>query len=183
MFGIIFILQTLEIILRFLTIEIIEVHRYDKPLEIATRYITSWDFVSDIITVVPYNMIRPDLIHMRLVRMRAYTKYSDYFKARISTAFRGLMEDNSIQYMVDSITFGFGLMIVAHLLACYWILIGEEYLYQVNSGWIVKLKGDGKLENSGLISLYITSFYFVMTSFSSVGYGDVTGSESYEYLY
>lgn len=31
--------------------------------------------------------------------------------------------------------------------------------------------------------MYVTSFYWVLTSFSSVGYGDVTGETEFEYLY
>lgn len=40
-----------------------------------------------------------------------------------------------------------------------------------------------KLKSTDPVELYITSIYFVMTSFSSVGYGDVTGNQNIEYLY
>ena len=93
------------------------------------------------------------------------------------------MEDAAIHNMTDSMTFAWGLIMIAHLLSAYWIAIGLEYYHFSKTGWIVELVEGGQLNDIELPSLYITSFYFVMTSFSSVGYGDVTGNEPMEYLY
>lgn len=49
-------MQLFEIILRFFEIEIVEIMRYERPDEIAYRYVFSWDFVTDVISVVPYNL-------------------------------------------------------------------------------------------------------------------------------
>lgn len=55
-FGFVVIMQLFEIILRFFEIEIVEIMRYERPDEIAYRYVFSWDFVTDVISVVPYNL-------------------------------------------------------------------------------------------------------------------------------
>ena len=73
--------------------------------------------------------------------------------------------------------------LTAHLLACTWMSIGCDLLYTENVGWIRKSIDEKKLIDDEYWSLYICSIYFIMTSFSSVGYGDITGQVSVEYLY
>ena len=49
-------------------------------------------------------------------------------------------------------------------------------------GWIVALMADN-MQQDDYWSLYITSTYFVIASFSSVGYGDVYGYTQMENLF
>ena len=74
--------------------------------------------------------------------------------------------------------------------ACLWLRIGgyELHTYEQSiglkpekeaSGWIHTLKSKG-LQEDDYWSMYITSFYWVMTTFSSVGYGEVTGLSQLE---
>ena len=49
-------------------------------------------------------------------------------------------------------------------------------------GWLYDLI-DNEIQNEDFISYLITANYWVITSFTSVGYGDVLGSTSIEYLY
>ena len=39
------------------------------------------------------------------------------------------------------------------------------------------------MQDDQFASLYMTSFYWVITSFSSVGYGEIVGNSSLEYGY
>ena len=100
----------------------------------------------------------------------------------LKTSLSGLIESENIRSFVDSFNMGLMLFLFSHLLACLWIFIGLNLFHTEGKGWIVKLTGDER-QSTDLFSLYITSMYFIMTSFSSVGYGDVTGSEEEEYLY
>jgi len=47
--------------------------------------------------------------------------------------------------------------------------------YEIEAGWIWANEQD-EIQNTDFISLYISSFYWVITSFSSVGYGDIKGN-------
>lgn len=49
-------------------------------------------------------------------------------------------------------------------------------------GWIHGLI-EGGIQEDNFVSLYTTSLYWVITSFSSVGYGDITGNTQLEYLF
>ena len=51
-----------------------------------------------------------------------------------------------------------------------------------NDGWIVALM-DADMQLDDYWSFYITSIYFIIASFSSVGYGDVYGFTQMENLY
>ena len=70
---------------------------------------------------------------------------------------------------------------VSHLFASFWCLIGN-YLLVREEGWIYNnhLGGIQKLDFS---SIYTTSIYWVITTFTSIGYGDVCGHSVIEYVY
>lgn len=71
---------------------------------------------------------------------------------------------------------------VSYFFACLWILIGLWLLVENEEGWLYDLI-DNEIQNEDFISYLITANYWVITSFTSVGYGDVLGSTSIEYLY
>jgi hypothetical protein len=64
-----------------------------------------------------------------------------------------------------------------HFIACWWISIGlnEEI---VDSSWISKIKEDSR-DNERFV--YITSIYWVMSTLTTVGYGDQKGYTPLEY--
>lgn len=70
---------------------------------------------------------------------------------------------------------------ICHFLASAYIYIGELYLPD-KSGWIYKLQILGLVE-SDYSSLYIASMYYVLTTLSTVGYGDITGENEGEHLF
>jgi len=63
------------------------------------------------------------------------------------------------------------LLLFSHFLSCIWILIGLIGLRN-DEGWI-KEENDNLMLSLDFESLYIASFYWVITSFSSIGYGEI----------
>lgn len=60
-----------------------------------------------------------------------------------------------------------------HLIACIWLYLGES----IDGSWLQSYKHDNASTK------YITSIYWVVTTLTTVGYGDITGSTSEEYVF
>ena len=71
------------------------------------------------------------------------------------------------------------LFFVSHVFANIWVYIGEYELVNSDAGWIQTAYEKG-IQKKDFISVYITALYWVITTFSSVGYGDITGSTTNE---
>jgi hypothetical protein len=77
-------------------------------------------------------------------------------------------------------------VIVAHSMACFWIFISNieswDNIYVDSQGkvsymnWIVK----GSFNSYNNYQIYSTSLYYTVTTISTVGYGDITGTNMYE---
>ena len=72
-----------------------------------------------------------------------------------------------------------GLFMLSHIFGCIWIFIGKSLSDDdlKDDSWI-KAGFDGS-DITGW-DLYIASFYFTMTSITTVGYGDIRGHSLYE---
>ena len=62
------------------------------------------------------------------------------------------------------------------------MLIGLEEYMENESGWIMS-QIEGDTIELDIHSIYITSVYWVITSFSSIGYGDIVGTSDREMGY
>ena len=83
--------------------------------------------------------------------------------------------------MIDIIDLLVVLFFVSHFFACSWILIGKQAL-ENEDGWIYENSKNG-IQKPDYWSLYISAVYWVITSFSSVGYGDIKGHTPEEYQF
>lgn len=90
---------------------------------------------------------------------------------------------------VDFIKLEFGVLMVTHIMAIIWIAIGLNS--EVQGSWVNTFI-DGMKETTGnqdivaydhLKTIYISAFYFILTTITTVGYGDINGSTTNEYLY
>ncbi len=83
------------------------------------------------------------------------------------------------------------LLYVIHVLSCFWVLLG--FLWNPDgSSWFTSAglppttyKGKGSyFEQFESISvIYIRAIYFIVTSLTTVGYGDIKGVTNYELLF
>ena len=76
---------------------------------------------------------------------------------------------------------------MTHIMACIWISIGRID----DDSWVNIFLAKVRLERNdpSLISydfqweIYVNAFYFVMTTITTVGYGDFVGHTTYEYIF
>mmetsp|Transcript_51240 Transcript_51240/g.70370 ORF Transcript_51240/g.70370 Transcript_51240/m.70370 type:complete len:272 (-) Transcript_51240:2283-3098(-) len=66
-------------------------------------------------------------------------------------------------------------LLATHIIACLWIVFGR-----LEGGWV--LNGD-LLSDDHSFGLYTSSFYFVLTTITTVGYGDISGGSAHEYIF
>lgn len=75
---------------------------------------------------------------------------------------------------------------MCHFLAAAWVYIGQDLEDNQYQGWIYRMKKtQGTLEDTDLpySTLYITSIYYIITTLSTVGYGDSVGTTNAEYIF
>mmetsp|Transcript_27671 Transcript_27671/g.20788 ORF Transcript_27671/g.20788 Transcript_27671/m.20788 type:complete len:194 (+) Transcript_27671:1001-1582(+) len=69
------------------------------------------------------------------------------------------------------------LTLIVHILACIWVYIGiVEPLSWLHAE-------ERKYLMSDQLDVYVNSVYFIITTLTTVGYGDITGSSNNEYLF
>jgi hypothetical protein len=70
---------------------------------------------------------------------------------------------------------------MCHFLCSAWVFIGRRFEDE-GVGWIVRMKRIGSLEENEqkYLSLYIAGLHYILTTLSTVGYGDTVGTENLE---
>ena len=174
-------IQSIDIALNFIKIQVVDINKVDEPGEVAAQYLKG-PFTSDVIAVFPYNIFYPNYIFLRLIRARRYKLYQEYVSKWIIETATDLIDQDVIKKLVETFNLTLMLVLLSHFFACVWILMGLTRLREHGDGWIDKTRQDERQELD-LLSLYITSQYWVFTSYTSVGYGDITGTSYVEYLY
>ena len=76
------------------------------------------------------------------------------------------------------IMFSFIIGFCEHIFACFWCIIGTEEAALLKNAW----QNDG-ISNLGIHEQYIISLYFVTTTMTTVGYGDMSGKTGVEQVY
>jgi len=72
-------------------------------------------------------------------------------------------------------------------MAIVWIWIGTfDDKSWVNVFVAEEIEASGELDltrNERRLTIYVNAFYFILTTITTVGYGDISGSTTYEYLF
>ena len=70
------------------------------------------------------------------------------------------------------------LLLLCHFVCCLWIFVARNFQDETQDSdtWIKA----GGYEEYSIFDLYVTSYYFTVTTITTVGYGDISGNSSIE---
>lgn len=99
---------------------------------------------------------------------------------RLIRLFKIIKERNSLgKYMTEVLRIGLGFerfifmliiyLILQHIIACIWIFTAR-FDEDSKKNWIYKMN----LVDAPISELYVSAFYFTVTTIVTVGYGDIT---------
>jgi len=126
-----------------------------------------------------------------LLRISRFTKLYKLVKiTRLFRLFKFMQNKNKVLNRITSIMrvgkaferlamFLVILLMLSHFVSCFWIFIARTF-EDPNSDEIDSWIKSGEFEDYNMFELYSTSFYFSMTTITTVGYGDIGGNSTTE---
>lgn len=90
---------------------------------------------------------------------------------------------------VDFVRLEIAVVLLTHLMACIWIHIGRQS--DGTDGWVTAFVKDQRSSQNNeflkdfdfVVEIYANAFYFILTTITTVGYGDINGNTTPELLF
>ena len=159
--------------------------------KICINYLTSW-FILDLTSVLPINQLTsgsftynkitrisrlPKLY--RLVKLTKLLRITKASKRNVNNVTKFFMEKLKINGNIKRlIVLILAFLLLNHLCACFWYFVAKLQDLSPDS-WVVRL---GYVDSSNF-ELYINSFYWTLTTITTVGYGDIHAGTNIERVY
>ena len=148
---------------------------------ISKHYLKTWFFI-DLISSIPFQFIEQQYMKtnynklFRLLRLpRLYKLIKVVRMNRIARIFKKYRIVKKMLFILrehtgilNLIKFSFTVMILVHIMGCLWYFIAKYNDLSIDT-WVFR---HGYI-NSDQFTLYITSIYFIFTTLTTVGYGDI----------
>ena len=160
----------------------------DHPT-IVRKYLFGW-FPIDCVSIVPYDLIGAmmqddSLSNLKVLRAIRLLRLAKLLRIiRLGRLFRRFEATHEVNYAVLALNkFGFGILFLAHWMACLFYLIAATEAKEINwvTGYFDVSAEDALAIDKG--SLYVASVYWAVATLSTLGYGDVIPATNAERLY
>ena len=127
--------------------------------------------------------------YFKMARFVHFNRFFDQLNIlveKILMSWLGYTRQKVSEY-VDFIKLELGVLLLTHIMAIIWIWIGTLD----DNSWVDSFVNEQKeiFNNDSLtrfdfaMEIYINAFYFILTTITTVGYGDISGSTTAEYLF
>ncbi|KAL4456606.1 hypothetical protein ABPG74_000713 [Tetrahymena malaccensis] len=148
---------------------------YSNGVTIKDRYIifkkTNWKIMIDLLLYVffLYSIYYKDLKHkMSYLDFLLFIKYRE-IPSKLSELETKFQISDSLKNWLKLLKLELSVLILAHVACCIFLLIGQHEKDNNKDNWIDKYN----YSNYTIVELYLTSFYFLIISICTVGYGDI----------
>jgi hypothetical protein len=185
-YTVIIFVQFSDIVLNFFKIQRLETKDISEPTEVAKMYLKG-TFIPDCVAAFPYSVTYPPLIALRYLKLLKIGEYKAYFHNFLYDMFQNLISKEKLSNLIDMNGLVTLLVFTSHMFAVIWMLLGRHGLALGEAdggprGWIHEA-GLAVGQATDYWSVYIISVYFVITSFTSIGYGDIKAHAPDEHLF
>ena len=164
----------------------------DDRKQIACSYLKGW-FIIDLLAIIPFDQVINANDYNQLARVARVGRL--YKLVKLTRLFRMLkvvkQKSKLLAYLNEFLKIGFGFerllfffiifFLCSHLCACLWIIFATLYNPdgKFHGTWMEDFpEYDGK--NS---EIYTVSFYWVVSTITTVGYGDISGTNNLERIF
>ena len=159
-----------DIVLWFFTAYIDDIDIIDDHVLIAKKYLSHL-FIIDLLAVIPFFLADGELLWFkigRLLRVGRFTSWLENSKVVSRMAPDSMFMDWHTKIHVGRILrFTLWLCCTCHVIACIWHYIAIYQDEPIEESWL----GTDELDNQ---EAYMKSLYWTITTFSTVGYGDIS---------
>jgi hypothetical protein len=164
-----------------------DVKEITDPKVIAKTYLRGW-FIIDVISVMPMDLFLDLQVNVlvrftkigklyKLIRMTRLAKVLKILKSK-STVVSQFTEKMKINSGVERLFFFFIFFVFfVHIFACLYVFVG--YMDSDESSWV----NSDKLDGYDSTDLYNLAVYFIVTTVTTVGYGDWNANTQVERYY
>ncbi|CAI2372657.1 unnamed protein product [Moneuplotes crassus] len=143
---------------------------------IAINYL-KFNFWFDLLSTFPFTIFHWSLVIFRFLKFMYFYEYLECICDLVKYTRIKKNRQVNLQKIIKFLIF---FVFLINLFACFWIYVGES---EAESSWIVVNQELDMNDENYDRDVYIGSVYFIIATFSTVGYGDVTGVTSGELIF
>ena len=132
-------------------------------------------FIPSVIYILPLYIFRPDLEMLRFIKLYRYPYVNNKIKRFVTWLLSFIFKNVTIiSQIVRVFTFFLSICYIIHVCACFYCFLGLNF----KDSWIYA--HSDVLDNTNILDIYVSSYYFLTETLSSTGYGDLTPSNTAE---
>ena len=132
-------------------------------------------FIPSVIYILPLYIFRSDLEMLRFIKLYRYPYVNNKIKRFVTWLLSFIFKNVTIiSQIVRVFTFFLSICYIIHVCACFYCFLGLNF----KDSWIYA--HSDVLDNTNILDIYVSSYYFLTETLSSTGYGDLTPSNTAE---